>query len=361
MFECCISCLKTKDIPTIQHGKYPYIGVLPFRFPDSTFTLIFYPAENNNPSKNDEKIIREIYKYRIGDKSKNKNFRDDILDKKCDHRFILKPKELEEKLPIVIFSHGLGGNADSSSKLCAEVASLGYIVIAIEHEDGSADYALNATGEKIEYRSYPKGFVYNRENVVKARQPFLEKRKNEIKKIVEFLKSEFISEELFKINKEVEEQIFSLADISQFHIIGHSFGGSTILSLVHSNENEGEIEPIFKSAILLDAWIISVEDKVMEDGVKLPLISFLSSECHEDKDYSLTQTILKNSNTKLAGWFKNTYHSQFDGGDWYSTQYEASVIFYAALLEAIEIFLSNPDEFSKEKLKKNQILEHKLE
>ena len=45
------------------------------------------------------------------------------------------------KLPTVIFSHGLGGNCDNYSQLCGDIASHGYIVIAMEHEDGSGSYA----------------------------------------------------------------------------------------------------------------------------------------------------------------------------------------------------------------------------
>ncbi|EFJ50670.1 hypothetical protein VOLCADRAFT_120568 [Volvox carteri f. nagariensis] len=44
-------------------------------------------------------------------------------------------------LPVVVFSHGLAGTRNAYSSICIELASQGYVVVALEHSDGSASCA----------------------------------------------------------------------------------------------------------------------------------------------------------------------------------------------------------------------------
>lgn len=47
-------------------------------------------------------------------------------------------KTQPSQFPVVIFSHGLGGTRFSYSSICAEIASNGFFVVALEHRDQSA-------------------------------------------------------------------------------------------------------------------------------------------------------------------------------------------------------------------------------
>ncbi|KXZ55905.1 hypothetical protein GPECTOR_2g1456 [Gonium pectorale] len=44
-------------------------------------------------------------------------------------------------MPVVIFSHGLAGTRNAYSSICIDLASRGYVVMALEHSDGSASVA----------------------------------------------------------------------------------------------------------------------------------------------------------------------------------------------------------------------------
>eukprot|EP00208_Stichococcus_sp_RCC1054_P001407 CAMPEP_0206139326 /NCGR_PEP_ID=MMETSP1473-20131121/5532_1 /ASSEMBLY_ACC=CAM_ASM_001109 /TAXON_ID=1461547 /ORGANISM="Stichococcus sp, Strain RCC1054" /LENGTH=591 /DNA_ID=CAMNT_0053533067 /DNA_START=242 /DNA_END=2017 /DNA_ORIENTATION=- len=50
------------------------------------------------------------------------------------------------RYPVLVFSHGLGGTRGTYSVLCAELASQGHVVMAVEHADGTAS-AVHLAGQ----------------------------------------------------------------------------------------------------------------------------------------------------------------------------------------------------------------------
>ncbi|XP_012943889.1 platelet-activating factor acetylhydrolase [Aplysia californica] len=48
----------------------------------------------------------------------------------------------EDKFPVLIVTHGIGGNRTTLSTYCTELASHGFVVAAVEHRDGSASMTL---------------------------------------------------------------------------------------------------------------------------------------------------------------------------------------------------------------------------
>ena len=61
------------------------------------------------------------------------------------------------KMPLVVFSHGLGGSRAVYSTILSEMASQGYFVAAVEHKDGSAAVTFNVDQEVLKIM-YKNGF-----------------------------------------------------------------------------------------------------------------------------------------------------------------------------------------------------------
>lgn len=53
----------------------------------------------------------------------------------------------KSKWPVVVFSHGVGCPRLMYSSICGELASRGYIVIDMEHRDGTAPYCSVTNSE----------------------------------------------------------------------------------------------------------------------------------------------------------------------------------------------------------------------
>jgi hypothetical protein len=180
-------------------------------------------------------------------------------------------KDSSNKFPLILFSHGLGGNMELYTELCAMIASYGYIVVAIEHEDGSASYAASASdAAKAKAKANAKAskltddnnnkdqnqiskiveifpipykrplsnakVPYSRQKVLDMRTSMLEQRVNEIQKIYEYMATTTTTtttttNENIPSSDELSlfEKIISVTNTDELHLIGHSFGGATQL------------------------------------------------------------------------------------------------------------------------------------
>lgn len=72
---------------------------------------------------------------------------------------LLLQEEVPEKFPVMVFSHGLGGMRTTYSYICADIASHGWVVAAVEHRDGSASIALTNSGP-VTYEHPEKGVLH---------------------------------------------------------------------------------------------------------------------------------------------------------------------------------------------------------
>lgn len=178
--------------------------------------------------------------------------------------------------PVVIFSHGIGGNRTCNTTVCCELASQGYIVAAVEHRDGSA----SMTYQLIEN-------IQRAVNVSHSNGHHIHRTHSYTEKWMEFDRSPPRWDDYDFRNKQVhqrsEECILALdvltdlnkgatilnqlggnynlklfkglLDFSKVSMVGHSFGGSTTVCTLSKDKR-------FRVGVMLDGWMHPLDEEV---------------------------------------------------------------------------------------------------
>lgn len=203
-----------------------------------------------------------------------------------------------KKHPVVLFSHGLGGSAETYTKQCSDLASSGYVVIALEHEDGSGAYAKRENGEVVAYNRPPSDLVYVPHQVIDFRAPFLSKRKTEVEAVLEYLHRS-------------DNELARVMDLTKIAMAGHSFGSATSVYVARALPAQ-----TFCGLLLLDVWSFPLPDLALGTGSDLPVCSLLSEPFAHNDEAELTRTLLRASNA-MSFYLPGTVHSSFSDTPWW--------------------------------------------
>ena len=166
------------------------------------------------------------------------------------------------KWPIVLLSHGLGSSLAGYVSTCAELASTGRIVVAVEHGDGSAQGAyIGVERRRVPYVHRPRD---NRAHEQLAKTQNLQR-------VEEF---DVIIEDLRAINAgtRVQTALPPFEDCVSFKecidtdspiiVAGHSFGCATALGYAIKSWN-GRTKAAVSHVICLDPWLSPIGSDVL--------------------------------------------------------------------------------------------------
>lgn len=260
--------------------------------------------------------------------------------------------------PLMIFSHGLGGNRTAYSQFCCRMAASGKVVLAIEHRDGTGPVCMPRSWN-LEGKSLPRILLYLREtdihwddsdsidvHPIPLRGQQLAFRHQEIyiayATFCRFMQGdptlEFETIDSTSYDKgswtklnESGQQVIRYDD--RIILAGHSFGGCTLLSMLSTLPLEGFSRIPVERTIILDPWLEPLPSPgpvplgsspsscivAVEEVIKSEEATMISS--HEKNDYatlgvtihprmlvinSETFTLWKDHYTRLqevvAGW-----------------------------------------------------------
>lgn len=200
-----------------------------------------------------------------------------------------------KKYPVVIFSHGLGGMRMQNTIQMEELASNGYVTIAIDHAY-DANITLFNDGSSADFRSGAEGDL-TPEQFWDLRLPQIYTRVADVRFILDYIDRQ----------TKVQHPFWELLDMSKVGMLGHSFGGGT--AIVTSYE-----DPRIKACVGLDGWIVPIPSTIIQNGINIPLLYIGRPEWDTPLNYlKLDSLILSSKNYSEKIILDQTKH--FDYSD----------------------------------------------
>lgn len=142
-----------------------------------------------------------------------------------------------------MFSHGLGGWRNNYAVICSQLASQGYVVLSVEHADGTATGARLAGGAGWRYYRGMGGVAGQ---TGKTRHRVAEMRTG-VRLLRAMAAGERVPGLVLSDGADPAALLAGGLDFSCLAAVGHSFGGAAVTALCA--EDAG-----FKCAVALDPW-----------------------------------------------------------------------------------------------------------
>ncbi|TFK13363.1 thioredoxin domain-containing protein 17 [Platysternon megacephalum] len=192
-------------------------------------------------------------------------------------------KACGSRYPLIIFSHGLGAFRTVYSAVCAEMASRGFLVMALEHrvQEGRKEFRF--------------------------RNPQVHQRANEcvrgLRLVQDISSGKAVTNVLHKgfDLSALKESV----DLTKVAVMGHSFGGATAI-LALSKEDH------FRCAVALDAWMFPLKNDLYHKVTK-PVL-FINTEKFQTAESvaKMKRLSSRNRQTRIITILGSVHLSQTD-------------------------------------------------
>lgn len=204
-------------------------------------------------------------------------------------------KNADSPYPVIVISHGWRGFSTLHTDIAEELASLGYIVISIDHTYGSV--ATSFKNGDIEYlnldalkpRETNENFLFDANQLVNTYA-------QDIVKTID---------ELEVMNNDVDSFFYNALDFDKLGLIGHSTGGG---AGVEAALNDTRIDAVLG----LDSWVEPIGLERLGSGLTIPSLFLRSGSWETGENNQYLYELINNSNENATLYQVNgTTHYDF--------------------------------------------------
>jgi len=192
-----------------------------------------------------------------------------------------------DNLPVIVFSHGLGGMKAQNTAHIEELVSQGYFVIAPDHPF-DANITIFDDGTLADYRSGITFLQAKRGKAIKlTEKDFWDFRLPQINTRTADI--QYLLDEL-EVRNGVVQSPWGAMDLDRIGIFGHSYGGATSVMVSY-------IDKRIDACISLDGWNVPIPQNVVDDGLNVPLLYIGRPEWDTTLNYEKLDTLIARSST----------------------------------------------------------------
>lgn len=189
-----------------------------------------------------------------------------------------------DTLPIVVFSHGLGGMKSQNTIQAEELASHGYLVIAADHAF-DAYLTIFDDGTTADYRSSGSE-ISSEADFWAVRGPQLSARTQDVRFILDVISARKSASAADTATP--ASALWQRVDLTRIGVFGHSFGGATSLMALSQ-------DPRIRAGIALDGWMVPVPEETIGEGIRKPVLYLGQESWDEPLNYEKLDRFIANS------------------------------------------------------------------
>ncbi len=186
------------------------------------------------------------------------------------------------RLPVLVFSHGLGGVAGMYACQASELASQGYVVFALTHNDGSACLAEFPDNPQSNIRMTPAP-SYGSDAMLQMRSHQLRTRAAEVSHLIDYIasaESAHHAGEGSAWGNGVHVPFAGRLDLAHgVGAIGHSFGAATAVLTAHQDER-------VRVCVAHDLWMLPLPEELSRKGLQSAAAPLLITQSRKWTEWS---------------------------------------------------------------------------